>query len=588
MVDSETTPPRRPGADQERWLKARIAATAGPTIRRAMLLGALASALVVPQAWLLAHAIAPVVMEAAPIGPAFVWLALALPLLLLRFALARASDRAALAAAARLKANARAALLHHLAALGPARLAGRATGDIATVVIEGVDALEPYVARYLSHMGTLASLPLLILAAVLPLDWISGLILLATAPIIPLFMFLLGQRAEEMNRRQWQRLARLSGQLLDGLQRLTTLRMLNAEVREEQRLARAAEAFRASTMSVLRVAFLSSLALEFFATVAIAVVAVLIGFRLLDGMLEFEAAFFVLLLAPEFYAPLRQLGVDYHARMEALAAAERIIALLDETADTPGTAAPDFGDGIAVQARALRFAFAEGPPVVDGLDFELRPGEITVLVGHSGAGKSTLVNLLLGFLQPAEGRIDVAGHDLATLARRHWMQQVAVVPQRPHMFEGSVADNIRLGDDTVGLERVRAAARLANADDFIAALPQGYDTTLGEFGQTLSGGQVQRIAIARAFLKTSAQLLIMDEGTAGLDRSTEAEITAAVRKLARGRTTLIIAHRLATLELADRILLMEAGRIVEEGTRAELEASGGRFAALLREGEFAS
>lgn len=603
MIDAETEERARPGAEAERWLKSRIAAATGSALRRAMWLGALASALVVPQAWLLAHAIAPVVMEGAPIGRALVWLTPVLPLLLARLVLAHAADRAALGAALRLKGDVRAALLGHLAALGPARLGGRATGDVATTVIEAVDALEPYVARYLAHLGTLAGLPLLILAVVLSRDWISGLVLLFTAPVIPLFMVLLGQGAERLNRRQWRRLARLSGRLLDGLQRLTTLKMLNAEAGEESRLAAAAEAYRTSTMAVLRVAFLSSLALEFFATVAIAMVAVLIGFRLLDGALGFEAAFFVLLLAPEFYAPLRQLGVDYHARMEALAAAERIAALLGEPGDAPGTATPELGRAISLRCRGLRFGWGEGAPAVDGVDLDLRPGEITVLVGPSGAGKSTLLSLLLGFVSPQQGTIEVGGagtsvHDLSALAPDHWMRQVALVPQRPHMFEGTVADNISLGAPADGepatgnpaprRERVRAAARLAAADGFIAALPQGYDTPLGEFGQTLSGGQVQRLALARAFLKQTAPLLIMDEGTAGLDRATEAQVTAAVRELARGRTALIVTHRLATLHLADRILLMEAGRIVEEGTRAELLEKGGRFAVLLGEGSLAA
>lgn len=588
MAESEQEGRRRPGAAEERWLKGHIAVSAGPAVRRAMVLGALASALVVPLAWLLAHAVAPVVMDAAPIGPALLWLLPVLPLLLLRVALTHAADRAALGAAVRVKADIRAALLRHLAALGPARLAGRATGDLATVAIEGVDALEPYVARYLAHLGTLASLPLLILAVVLPRDWISGLVLLGTAPVIPLFMVVLGHGAERANRRQWQRLARLSGQLLDGLQRLTTLKMLNAEAREARRLAEASEAYRSSTMAVLRVAFLSSLALEFFATLGVAMVAVLIGFRLLDGMLGFEAAFFVLLLAPEFYAPLRQLGVDYHARMEALAAAERIAALLDTPAEPAGSGTPELGPGTGLRATGLRYAWTDGAAAVDGVDLELRPGEITVLVGPSGAGKSTLLSLLLGFIRPQDGRIEVGGYDLGTLAPAHWMRQVALVPQRPHMFEGTVADNISLGDPAIIPERLRAAARLAAADRFIDALPQGYDTPLGEFGQTLSGGQVQRLALARAFLKQTAPFLIMDEGTAGLDRATEADVTAAVRELARGRATLIVTHRLATLHLADRVLVMEEGRIVEEGTRAALEAKGGRFAALLREGGLAT
>jgi len=572
----------------ERWLRGQAHAAAGGDVRRAAALGALAAVLVVPQAWLLAHAVTPVVMDGAALSAALPWLLPVLPVLALRVVLAASADRRALAAAERLKTQVRDDLVRHLQALGPARLAGRASGEAASVVIEGVDALEPYVARFLAHAGTLAALPLVILAVVLPSDWISGLVLLVTAPVIPLFMVLLGHGAERLNRRQWRRLTRLSAQLLDGLQRLTTLRMLNAGAREAERLARAAEDYRASTMSVLRVAFLSSLALEFFATVAIAVVAVLIGFRLLDGTLGFEAGFFVLLLAPEFYAPLRQLGVDYHARMEALAATERILDLMGEQPDAPGAGRPAFAGPPAVAVEGVSHAWAEGRPALREVSLRLESGGITALVGPSGAGKSTLLALLLGFIRPQTGRILADGHDLAAMDGAHWMAQVALVPQRPHMFAGSVLDNIRLFDPAVEPGEVRAAARHAAADGFISALPQGYDTPLGEHGQTLSGGQVQRLALARAFLKTQTRLLVLDEGTAGLDRETEAAVADAIRRFAPGRTTLIVAHRLATVRLADQVIFMDEGRIVEQGRRAELEADGHRFAALLRDAGLSS
>lgn len=448
-------------------------------------------------------------------------------------------------------------------------------------MLEGVDALDAYVSRFLAHLGVLVVLPPLVLVVVLPRDWISGLVLLVTAPVIPLFMILLGLGAEKLNRRQWLRLLRLSGRLLDGLQRLTTLRLLNAGDREAERLAEAAEDYRKSTMAVLRVAFLSTLALEFFATVGIALVAVLIGFRLLDGALGFEAAFFVLLLAPEFYAPLRQLGLDYHARMEALAAAERILDLHAEPPGPAGEERPVLGADITIECESVSFAWEPDRPALRDFSLRLVPGEIVALVGPSGAGKSTLLSLLLGLLRPQSGRVLANGHDLATLDPAHWLGHVAVVPQRPHMFEGSVLDNIRLADPDAGLDRVRAAAGLAAADGFIAALPRGYDTALGEHGETLSGGQVQRLALARAFLKEKAGVLLLDEGTAGLDRGTEASVADAIRRLAAGRATLIVTHRLATVRLADRVVFLEEGRIVEQGPRAALEADDGRFARLL-------
>lgn len=583
MTDGQVDAPGRPDAAVERWLRAEVAAAAGDGVRRAMVLGACAAALAVPQAWLLAWAIAPVVRESAPLASALAGLLAILPLLALRFVLAVASSRSALAAAARVKVRLRSALLEHLSVLEPAAGRDRHSGDRAAVVLEGIDSVDPYVSRFLAHLGVLAALPPLILVAILPRDWISGLVLLATAPVIPLFMVLLGQGAARLNRRQWRRLTRLSGQLLDGLQRLTTLRALNAGEREAERLAKAAEDYRASTMSVLRVAFLSALALEFFATVGIALVAILIGFRLLDGTLGFEAGFFVLLLAPEFYAPLRQLGLDYHARLEALAAAERILALRREPAVVSGTARPTLARSLTVACEGVSFAWDTDRRTLDDVSLRLVPGEITALVGPSGAGKSTLLSLLLGFVRPQTGRIVVDGHDLAAIDPAHWLSHVAVVPQRPHMFAGSVLDNIRLADPSASLGRVHEAARRAAAHDFIQALPQGYRTPLGEFGQTLSGGQVQRLALARAFLKAHASVLLLDEGTAGLDRGTEAAVATAIRELAADRATLIIAHRAATVRLADRIILMEEGRIVEQGARAALEADGGRVALLLRD-----
>jgi thiol reductant ABC exporter, CydD subunit len=562
--------PESPGGPRsaEAWLRGEARASAKAELQRAMILSALGAALVVPQAWLLAHALALVVMEGAPIADALPWLAPVPVLLILRFLLVHAGDRAALGAGARLKVHVRDALLSRL--LAPRRPAV-ATGEAVSAVVEGVDALEPYVTRYLAHLGILAAVPLVILAVVLPRDWISGLVLACTAPAIPIFMILIGNGAARLSRRQWQETVRLSGKLLDGLQRLGLLRALNAGPQEERRLAAAAEAYRRSTMAVLRVAFLSSLALEFFATVGVAVVAVLIGFRLLAGEMAFEVGFFVLLLAPEFYAPLRQLGADHHARMEALAAAERLIALAGPPPAEAGSARPDFGKQIGLACEEIEFAYEPGVPIISGVSLYVAPGMITALAGPSGAGKSTLLALLLGQLRPRAGRVLVDGHDLAEIDPEYWLAQVALVPQRPYMFAGSVLDNIRLADPAASPERVRAAARKAQAEAFIEALPQGYDTPLGEHGATLSGGQVQRIALARAFLKERARLLVMDEGAAGLDRETEAALGTAIRELARDRTTLLIAHRPATLALADHCFFLDHGRLSADVPEAQAD-----------------
>ena len=481
------------------------------------------------------------------------------------------------------KEDVRSRLVRHLQALGPTYLHTRHSGELTVTAVDGVEALEPYYARYLPQMALVSLLPLALLAFVFPQDWVSGFVLLVSAPLIPLFMVLIGSRAEQLNRRQWRKLARMSAHFLDVLQGLTTLKLFNASRREAQLIARISEDYRHSTMAVLRVAFLSALVLEFFATVSIALVAVLIGFRLLRAEMGFEAGFFVLLLAPEFYLPLRTLGAHYHARMEAIGAAERIVEILDVPLPPPASARaqPRLGHALEIRFADVHYAYEPGREALRGVDFTLAAQRVTALVGPSGAGKSTVLNVLLAFLQPQRGRVLVDAHDLNQLDPDYWLRHVAWVPQRPHLFQGSILDNIRMGDASVAFEAVRAAAREANADEFIERLPNGYDSAVGERGQNLSGGQVQRLALARAFLK-DAPVVLMDEATASLDPKTEALITAAIARLARARTVLVIAHRLRTVRKADAILVMDSGRVVEQGTHEILVHGDTRYAGMVR------
>jgi len=403
-----------------------------------------------------------------------------------------------------------------------------------------------------------------------------------SAPLIPLFMVLIGGRAEQLNQRQWRKFARMGAHFLDALQGLTTLKLFNASRREAQLIARISEDYRISTMAALRVAFLSALVLEFFATVSIALVAVLIGFRLLHGEMGFRAGFFVLLLAPEFYLPLRTLGTHYHARMEAIGAAEQIVEILNTPfpARASGHARPSLANAPEIHFADVHYAYAPGREALRGADFVLGMRRVTALVGPSGAGKSSVFNVLLGFIQPQRGRVLIDGHDLTRLDPDHWLRHVAWVPQRPHVFEGSILDNIRMSDASIGIEAVRAAARAAHADEFIEGLPRDYHTMLGEHGQNLSGGQVQRLSLARAFLK-DAPLVLMDEATASLDPETEALVTQAIARLAKTRTVLIIAHRLRIVRGAERIVVLDNGRVVEQGTHEALMFEGGRYARMV-------
>jgi ATP-binding cassette subfamily C protein CydD len=563
------------------WLRAQQA-PARRAITRAVAFNTLGGLLVVPQAWLLALAVSAVVMHGAPLAQVAAWL-LPIPFIVAaRFALTQVAERSAFDAAALVKTRVRDHVVRRLQGLGPAHARGMHSGELAVAAIDAVDALDPYYARYLPHMALVAAMSVSIAVFVLWRDWISGVVMLLTAPVIPIFMILIGRVVDRLSARQWQRLARMSARFLDALRGLTTLKLFDASRREAELLSRLSDDYRRSTMSVLRVAFLSALVLEFFTTVGIALIAVLIGFRLMSGTLSFEAGFFVLLLAPEFYMPLRQLGSHYHARMEAVAAAERIARLTDTAPAIRGGERATPATKIDIRFEDVHFAYEPGRDALRGATFAVDAQGVTALVGASGAGKTTALNILLGFLRPGRGRVLVGGHDLNALDRSDWLRRVAWVPQRPHLFAGSILDNIRMNDASVDETAVRTAARLAHADVFIDRLPCAYDTTIGERGQTLSGGEAQRIALARAFLK-DAPVLLMDEPTANLDRETEALLADAIARLALGRTVLVVAHRLRTVQCADRIVVLESGRVVEQGTHDGLLRGDAHYARMVRD-----
>lgn len=569
--------------DGSAWLKRRARDLRAP-LRRAALATAGSTLALVAQAWLLAAILSAALFQQAPLAALWRQWLLLLALAPLRWLLDVAARRGAHAAAVGLTQRLRAELLARAAALGPIGLRGLASGDLITRLVDGVDALLPYFARYLPQTASAVVVPLLLLAFVFPADWISGLILLLTAPLIPLFMVLVGGAAARASRDRFAQLTRLGAAFMDALGGLVTLRRLGAAERVANELAADGERYRRLTMRVLRVAFLSSLVLEFFAMVSIAMIAVLIGFRLLDQRLAFEQGLFVLLLAPEFYLPLRALGTLRHARMDAVAAAEQLAALGAHAAGAPtitGTApAPAAAPEIALDA--VHFAHTGRGPLLQGCTLRCAPGSITALVGASGAGKSTLFDLLLGFAPPAAGAIRIDGVDLSTLDGAAWRRRVAWVPQRPHVFEGSVRHNLLLACPGAGADALAAAARRSGLDAVIARLPAGWDTPLGEAGQGLSGGELQRLALARCFLRTTATLVLLDEPTAHLDADSAARIRAALRALTPRRTVLLIAHRLASAALADQVAVLQGGRVVECGAPAALARAGGAYARLLR------
>ena len=567
-------------------------------LRVAVGLGLLNGLLIIAQAWLLAHVIDAVVFANATRSDVEHWLWPLLGLFALRAALAWGSEQSAFRAAAQVKLTLRDRVFRHIQAAGPAWLSGQRSGSLAEDLTRGIEGLQDYYARYLPAMTLTALIPLTILLVVLPLDWLSGLVMLVTAPLIPVFMILIGQGVERVNQQQWKTLARMGAHFLDVIQGLTTLKLFNASRREAEVIARVSDDYRRSTMQVLRVAFLSSAVLEFFSTLGIAIVAVFIGFRLyqLDLPLpdlfappeiSFFTGFFVLLLAPEFYLPLRNMGTHYHGRMEAVASAERLVAILD-TPLPPVPSAPALlaADApLSIRFDAVQFGYEAGRPALDGASFEIRPGERVALVGPSGAGKTTVANLLLGFIRPDAGTITIDGVDLAGLDIADWRRRLAWLPQNPRLFQGTLLENIRLGlpgsATEAELTAVREAARRAHAAEFIDQLPHGYDTPVGERGAGLSGGQIQRVALARAFLR-DARLVILDEATANLDPASETLVQQAIDALARDRGMLIIAHRLVTVRNADRILVIDGGRIVEQGDHSTLLAQDGPYRRMVR------
>ena len=511
---------------------------------------------------------------------------------LLLFLLAAAVVRAALIwvrevvaqrGAVRVKSELRSRLFAHILRLGPAYVGGERTGELTTTATEGVEKLEPYFARYLPQMSLSVFVPLLIALYILPRDLSSAILLLITAPVIPIMMILVGGYAEEHMKRQWTALSRMGAHFLDSLQGLPTLKAFGRSSAEQNHVAAVGEAFRQRTMKVLKFAFLSGLVLEFMTAVAIALIAVTLGVRLISGNLPFEEAFVVLLLAPEFYRPLRELGVHRHAGMEGKAAAQRMIEILNIT--PPAGQVSDnpvrVSNGLTVEFSGVNYTYpgSESPALSD-FTLALPARTRTALVGRSGAGKSTLVNLVSRFLDPDEGTIAANGVPIDEMPVEVWREHIALVPQRPHLFYGSLLENIWMARPQAGQGEVEDAAALAGCEEFVRRLTQGYETQVGERGLRLSGGEAQRLAIARAFLK-NAPFLILDEPTSSLDPESEDLIRTALEKLSEGRTTLIVAHRLNTVYSADRIAVLENGRLVEIGDHTELRDREGPYSKLV-------
>lgn len=541
-----------------------------------VLLGGLSAILMIAQMGLLASMLEKMIVQKL-LPTDFLWQVLALfGCFVGRAVLIWGRERAGFKAGQTLRLHLRKLVIEKLSLAGPMSISQRPVGSWATMMLEQVDNIHQFYARYLPQQFLSLIVPLAILCFVFPLNWAAGVILFVTLPLLPIFMALAGFKATEANQRNIGALSRLSGQFLDRLKGLETIRLFGQAEAQTEQIHQSTEQFRLSTMDVLKMAFLSSAVLEFFTAVSIAVMAVYFGFYYL-GEIRFGdygtavslfIGFFCLMLAPEFYQPLRELGVYYHDKAAAIGAADSLEDFLSQEVRVPAQGQKFLPNQLlAIQAKDCVVLSPQGKPLSQPLNFEINAHQHIALIGQSGAGKTSLMNLLLGFL-PYEGSLVINGVELRELNLASWREKLAWVGQNPQLMKGTLKENILLGNPNVSDTELKEALALSKADEFVYRL--GFDRQVQDGNAGISGGQAQRIAIARALLRPY-QLLLLDEPTASLDMQSEQQVLTALHNLSRQQTTLMITHRIEDLKQCDQIWLMKQGQIVQQGTFSELE-----------------
>jgi ATP-binding cassette subfamily C protein CydD len=543
--------------------------------------------LLILQAYLLAGIIHGAYIEKKPLETFWPMIGTLIVVILLRALTGWGREVSGFMTGAVVRHEIRQAFVAHLFSLGPAHQSEQQSGALAASAVEQVEALHDFFAFYLPQLALAAAIPISIAATVFLTSWAVGGLLVVTAPLVPLFMFLVGMGAESISQRHFQSLSRLSAHFLDTLQGLATLKVYGRSRHEATAIRKNSADYRRRTMSVLRVAFLSSAVLEFFSMVSIALVAVYLGLSYLGYMdfgsygkpLTLAGGLFILVLAPEFYLPLRELGTHYHARAKALGAAEEILKIMKVQPQAKFSrhrkSRPP--EKMNISCRDLHLSFDGGRrTALRGATLEVGDGQHIAVVGASGCGKTTLLRLILGFLVPDAGNVRVDHISLADMDPERWRRRISWLGQQPYLFHGTIRENICLANPQATERDIRQAAASAHVLSFTRDLPEGLDTLVGEQGFGLSRGQAQRVALARAILK-KAPLLLLDEPTRGLDRSSEALILKGIEHLEKDRTVVMVTHRLTHVAKFDCIYVMQAGNVIERGTYRELIHREGLF-----------
>jgi len=555
------------------WLKGQKTHAQG-RLSKAIALGSLNGLLMIVQTALLAFLINQLVFSALELGIA---VAAIIGVIIARAMLGYASQCYSSRGALAIQSHLRSQLLARVVSLGPAYTQRHGSAKLSLMLHQGVDSLEDYFAGYLPVVAYCAVIPLAILVAVFPVDWKSGLVLLLTAPMVPFFMILIGHKAQRLNQQHWQRLLRMSSHFLDIIQGLTQLKVFNASRREIEAVKAISDDYGDQTMAILRVAFLSSFMLEFLASISIALVAVILGFRLYYGSVDYVFALWVLLLAPEFYLPFRQLGAQYHAKMAGVSAAADMVELLNQPLSIPN--AEQFSAPFELRLKQVDFSYPNRPSTLNDINLTLSEHGLYAIIGESGAGKSTLVDLILGFIEPDDGTITINGEALNAGNRDSWLHHCGWIAQQGYVFYGSLAFNVALSDDGDS-DRIQRALAQAGLTDFVAQLEHGLASHVGEGGAGLSGGQAQRLALARAFYRQPS-VLVLDEPSSHLDRATEQIVSEAITQYAKTHLVVVISHRLKTVEAAKEIIVLSQGRVIEQGNHQALLRAQGYYADLL-------